>query len=70
MPRADEPDAESRLIGALHELSASAGRALDPDELVKLVALRACELVRGDAVALYLWDESVRACNAAFTSRF
>src|SRR5438270_13339747 len=64
----DQPDAESRLIGALHELSASAGRTLHPDELVKLVALRACELVKGDAVALYLWDESIGALTPLYTN--
>ena len=52
------PDAEARLLHALLELSASAGRALDPGELVRLTADRACELLQGDAVALYLWDEA------------
>ncbi|MDQ3811764.1 MAG: GAF domain-containing protein, partial [Chloroflexota bacterium] len=50
-------DSAARVLQALHELSASAGRALDPADLVKLAANRACELLRGDAVALYIWDE-------------
>jgi len=54
----DAPDAEARLLRALHELSRSAGRALDPGELVRLTAVSACDLLHGDAVALYLWDEA------------
>ncbi|HET6315257.1 MAG TPA: GAF domain-containing protein, partial [Chloroflexota bacterium] len=61
-------DAEARLLKALHELSASAGRALDPGELVKLAALRACELLHGDAVALFTWDESARVLVPAYTN--
>jgi signal transduction histidine kinase len=45
------------LLRALHEISATASRALDPAELVALVATRAGELLSADAVALYLWDE-------------
>jgi PAS domain S-box-containing protein len=53
------PGADARLLHALHELSASAGRAMDPGKLVTLAAQRACELLHGDAVALYVWDQSV-----------
>jgi PAS domain S-box-containing protein len=49
---------QARLSRTLYELSTSAGRGLDPAELVNLVAEHACELVRADAVAVYLWDEA------------
>src|SRR5919197_4385366 len=67
--RTSEPlDAEARLLQALHELSASAGRALDPGDLVKLAALRACELLHGDAVALYVWDNAAAVLRPAYTN--
>jgi PAS domain S-box-containing protein len=57
--RPDETaEAEARLLRTLYQLSASAGQALDPGELVKLVAEHARELLHGDAVALYLWDDA------------
>src|SRR5438128_3429401 len=56
--RPGESSVEARLLHTLRELSASTGRSLDPAEVVKLVAVRACELIHGDAVALYLWDEA------------
>lgn len=68
MPRTPPLDAEARLLRALHELSASAGRALDPGELVQLAALRACELLHGDAVALYIWDEAAEVLKPAYTN--
>ena len=49
---------EARLVRALHEISASASRTLDPSELVRLVAEHTCELFSGDSVALYSLDES------------
>jgi PAS domain S-box-containing protein len=67
--RSTEPvNAEARLLRALHELSASAGRALDAGELVKLVAVRACELLHGDAVALYIWNETAGVLVPAYTN--
>ena len=58
-PRDDEThDVEARMLRTLFELSVSAGRTLDPGELVKLVAEHAGELLHGDAVALYLWDDT------------
>jgi PAS domain S-box-containing protein len=53
----DPPEVEARLLRTLYELSTSAGRTLDPGELVKLVAEHACQLLSGDAVALYLFDD-------------
>src|SRR5919202_1001825 len=50
--------AEARLVRALHEISASASRTLDPSELVQVVAEQACDLFSGDAVGLYILDES------------
>ena len=54
----NSPEVEARLLRTLYELSVPAGRALNPGELVKLVAERACDLLNGDAVALYLWDDA------------
>ena len=51
---------EARLVRALHEISVSAGRTLDPAELVEVVAEHACELLEADAVALYILDEGAR----------
>jgi PAS domain S-box-containing protein len=48
---------QARLSRALYELSSSADRGLDPADLVRLVAEHAAELLRADAVAVYLWDE-------------
>src|SRR5919202_4399600 len=50
--------AEARLVSALHEISASASRTLHPSELVQVVAEQACDLFSGDAVGLYILDES------------
>jgi PAS domain S-box-containing protein len=67
--RPDErPEVEARLLRTLYELSASAGRSLDPGELVKLVVEHACELLRGDAVALYLWDEAAGLLMPVFSN--
>ncbi len=68
MRRTEPLDAEARLLQALHELSASAGRALDPGDLVKLAAVRACELLHGDAVALYVWDQAASVLRPAYTN--
>jgi PAS domain S-box-containing protein len=51
-------DVEARLLRTLYDLSASAGRSFDPGELIKLVAEHTGELLHGDAVALYLWDDA------------
>src|SRR5579859_5172448 len=68
-PRPDEtPEVGARLLRTLYELSGSAGRALDPGELVKLVAEHACELLRGDAVALYLWDDAAGLLMPVFSN--
>jgi PAS domain S-box-containing protein len=52
------PEVEARLLRTLYDVSASGGRGIDPGELVKLVAEHAGELLHGDAIALYLWDEA------------
>jgi PAS domain S-box-containing protein len=54
----DVSKVQARLSRTLYELSTSAGRGLDPADLVKLVAEHAAELLRADAVAVYLWDEA------------
>src|SRR5436305_7679259 len=55
---ADEPpEVEARLLRTLFELSTSASRTLDPGDLIRLVAKHACDLLHGDAVALFLWDD-------------
>src|SRR5882762_4185401 len=67
--RPDEtPEAGARLLRTLYELSYSAGRTLDPGELVKLVAEHACELLHGDAVALYLWDDEASLLMPVFSN--
>jgi PAS domain S-box-containing protein len=54
----DVSKVQARLSRTLYELSTSAGRGLDPADLVRLVAEHAAELLRADAVAVYLWDDS------------
>src|SRR6266852_3282900 len=67
--RSDEtPEVGARLLRTLYELSYSAGRTLDPGELVKLVAEHACELLHGDAVALYLWDDEASLLMPVFSN--
>jgi PAS domain S-box-containing protein len=67
--RPDEhPEVETRLQRTLNELSRSAERALDPAELVQLVAERACQLLNGDAVALYLWDHAAGLLTPIFSN--
>ena len=56
------------MLRTLYELSVPAGRALDPGELVKLVAERACDLLHGDAVALYLWDDAAGLLMPAYSN--
>jgi PAS domain S-box-containing protein len=69
---AQEPEethtAQPRLPRTLYELSTSAGRSLDPGEVVKLVAEHAGELLHGDAVALYLWDEAAGLLMPVYTN--
>jgi PAS domain S-box-containing protein len=64
----DSPGVEARLLRTLYELSVPAGHALDPGELVKLVAERACDLLHGDAVALYLWDDAAGGLVPAYSN--
>src|SRR5712692_5788022 len=67
--RPDEtPVVGARLLRTLYELSYSAGRTLDPGELVKLVAEHACELLHGDAVALFLWDDTAGVLMPVYTN--
>ena len=64
----ETPEVGARLLRTLYELSYSAGRTLDPGELVKLVAEHACELLHGDAVALYLWDDEASLLMPVFSN--
>src|ERR1700716_1186274 len=59
---------EARLLRTLYELSSSPRRTLDPGERVKLAAERACDLLHGDAVALYLWDDASGLLMPAFSN--
>src|SRR5262245_9278350 len=59
---------QARLSRTLYELSTSAGRGLDPAELVKRVAEHACDLRRADAVEVYLWDEPSQLLMPAYTN--
>ncbi len=65
---ATAPSATAPLLRALHEISATASRTLDPSELVALVAARAAELLNADAIALYLWDESAGLLLPVFSN--
>src|SRR5919198_4656975 len=68
-PRSEEPrEVEARLLHKLYELSTSAGRTLDPAELIKLVAEHTCELLHGDAVALYLLDTTTQLMLPVFSN--
>src|SRR5579859_2414964 len=68
-PRPDNaPEVESRLLQTLYELSVPAGPALHPGELVKLVAERACDLLDGDAVALYVWDDAASLLRPVYSN--
>jgi PAS domain S-box-containing protein len=58
-PAAAPHEEQSRLIHSLHALSATSANSIDPDELVKIVADSASDLLAADAVALYLWDDAV-----------
>ncbi len=62
------PSTTAPLLRALHEISATASRTLDPSELVALVAARAAELLSADAIALYLWDESAGLLLPVFSN--
>jgi len=64
----DSPEFEARLLRTLYEISVPAGHARDPGELVKLVAERACDLLRGDAVSVYLWDDAARVLLPAYSN--
>jgi PAS domain S-box-containing protein len=67
--RPDETaEAEARLLHTLYQLSASAGRTLDPGALVKLVAEHACDLLHGDAVALYMWDDAAGLLRPVYSN--
>src|SRR5437763_1715850 len=67
--RSEEPSAfEARLLHKLYDLSTSAGRTLDPSELIKLVAEHTCELLHGDAVALYLLDSATQLMLPVFSN--
>lgn len=61
-------EAESRLLRLLYELSAGDQGAPDPAQLVHMVAERACDLLGGDAVALYLWDERTERLRPIFSN--
>src|SRR5215471_17356354 len=60
--------ADPRLPRTLYEVSTSAGRWLDPLELVKLVAEHASALLHGDAVAIYLWDDAAALLRPVYSN--
>src|SRR6202158_6125502 len=64
----NSPEVEARLLRTRYEVSVPAGRALNPGELVKLVGERACDLLHGDAVALYLWDEAAGLLRPVYSN--
>jgi PAS domain S-box-containing protein len=68
LPSEENRDVEARLLRKLYELSSSAGGTLHPGELIRLVAEHACELLSGDAVALYLWDGAAGVMRPLFSN--
>jgi PAS domain S-box-containing protein len=64
----DVSNVQARLSRTLYELSTSAGRGLDPADLVRLVAEHAGELLKADAVAVYLWDDASELLVPVFTN--
>jgi PAS domain S-box-containing protein len=64
----ESPGAEGRLPRPLYELSTSAGRSLDPGDLVRLVAEHAAAVRQGDAVAVYLWDDAAQRLMPVFSN--
>src|SRR5438105_8446324 len=64
----ESPGVEGRLPRPLYELSTSAGRSLDPGDLVRLVAEHAAAVLQGDAVAVYLWDDAAQRLMPVFSN--
>jgi len=56
--RARDLEARNRVFRALHDIAVAVGGVLEPRDLARLVAIRACELLSGDGVALYVLEES------------
>lgn len=56
--RARDLEARNRVFRALHDIAVAVGGVLEPRDLARLVAKRACELLSSDGVAVYVWDES------------
>jgi PAS domain S-box-containing protein len=56
--RARDLEARNRVFRALHDIAVAVGGVLEPRDLARLVAKRACELLSSDGVALYVLDES------------
>src|SRR5215471_7047467 len=67
--RSEEPrEVDARLLHRLYELSSSVGRILDPGDLIKLVAEHACDLLQGDAVAVFLLDSATGLMQPVFSN--
>lgn len=64
----DSEGMDPRLPRTLYELSTSAGRSIDPLDLVKLVAEHASALLQGDAVAVYLWDDAAELLRPVYSN--
>ena len=64
----DTEGVHARLLRPLYELSTSAGRSLNPGDLVKLVAEQAAAVRFGDAAVVYLWDDSTQRLIAVFSN--
>jgi PAS domain S-box-containing protein len=66
--RTDDPHAVETLPPPILDvLATTAGRSLDPGELVKLVARHAGALLHADAVAVYLWDDAAGLLRPIYT---
>ncbi len=64
-----QPGANARdLVDALREIAQAVGGVLDPPELARLVAERACGLLSADAAAFYLWDDEAEVLRPLFSN--
>jgi len=57
-----------RVFRALHEIAVAVGGVLEPVELARLVADRACELLEVGAVGVYVLDDAMQLLTPVYSS--
>src|SRR5437870_6459956 len=57
-----------RVFRALHDIAVAVGGILEPVELARLVADRACELFEAGAVGVYILDEATQVLTPVYSS--